>query len=145
MTMSIKDHIDAGHYPVDEKGRALVPTHDRAVVATICATDAPGERPLLGFIRGDNHLNTVKCCDWDADGNHCPSEPRACWVDLLPPLPRKREVKRWAVVRIADQAVMDTAATRDGAASSHARYHPHDMERYRVVELTGSYEEDWPS
>lgn len=92
MGMTVKEHIEAGHYPADEKGRALVPVGCDQV-ATICATDAPGVKPILGFIRG-NGLGIhgdVAWCMWDERGSNTPSQPRACWVDLQPPAPRNAD------------------------------------------------------
>lgn len=124
--MNILEHILAGHYPTDDKGRALVPyVSGRTFVC--CATDRPHSLRIVGWIRETGELRS-----------HSPES-----LDLLPPPPRKVKVTRWAVVRIADQAVMDTASTESGAASSHARYHFHDMHKFRVVELSGEIEEPW--
>jgi hypothetical protein len=129
--MNIKEHIEAGHYPTDEKGRALVPVGCEKV-ATICATDAPGNKPILGFIASDNGLSTVTSCTWDEHGNNCPSQPRACWVDLLPPPPRKVPVR----ARIE--------CTPEGFAIKHLAKIGGGGFRYgEVIELTGETEEPW--
>lgn len=135
MTLSIKDHIEAGHYERDEKGRALVPVSG-VRPATICATDAPGPKPIIGFIRGASPMDECAWVLWDEHGNNCPSQPRACWVDLLPPPPRKVEVKRW--LRIA---------TWDGrpyvAVNTMYEERPQDTPGHIIIELTGSYEQEW--
>lgn len=46
---TILDHITAGHYPTDSKGRALVPMKGGGT-ATILATDAPGLCPIVGWM-----------------------------------------------------------------------------------------------
>lgn len=48
--MNIKEHIEAGHYPVDDKGRALVQASCGQV--TIVSTDRPGPLPILGWTDG---------------------------------------------------------------------------------------------
>ncbi len=61
--MNIKEHIDAGHYPKDEKGRALVPVSDGRT-AIVLATDAPISAPIVGWMdaRWDFPVN------WNIDG-----------------------------------------------------------------------------
>lgn len=84
--MNIKEHIEAGHYPKDEKGRALVPTRGSGTYTIVC-TDRPGMRPIMGF--------APACCDsiqsWKEDGA-ADSDP-GHW-DILPPPPRKDELER---------------------------------------------------
>jgi hypothetical protein len=134
---TIKELIEKGAYPKDEKGRALVPVGCEKV-ATICATDAPGEKPILGFIRSDDKLYQACWLAWDEHGNNCPRQPRSCWVNLLPPQPRKVKVTRYMLMRpngneygfyltkqAADRTVGSIGATM------------------RVIELTGEYEEPW--
>lgn len=71
MTLSIKDHIDQGHYPKDSAGRSLVPKLGGGTFTVVC-TDKPGNCPILGWHeKGDNfayYANTQ---------------------DLLPPPPRR--------------------------------------------------------
>lgn len=71
--MTIKDDIEAGRYPVDGKGRALVPTRAGGV-ATILATDYP-RGPIAGM--DGNNLE-----DWREDGRYS-LEPSS--MDLMPP------------------------------------------------------------
>jgi hypothetical protein len=137
--MNIKQHIEAGHYPKDEKGRALVPVGCDEV-ATICATDAPGIKPILGFIRSEKSASVVCWCMWDEHGSNHPAQPGACWVDLLPPPPRKVPVKRYGVVRLEKYgALFHTTAGNPETARSLAP----DGVKCVIVELTGSYEEPW--
>lgn len=131
--MNIKQHIEAGHYPTDSKGRALVPVIGGAT-ATICATDAPGARPVIGFIRGPKSTDTVCECLWTAEGVH--NIPAGAWVDLLPPPPRKVEVKGWMIVNRFGKSVRITDTSRESITN--------DMrDGDTLVELTGSYEEPW--
>jgi hypothetical protein len=131
--MNIKEHIEAGHYPKDDKGRALVPV-GCAKVATICATDAPGEKPILGFIRSDDKLYQACWNAWDEHGNNCPSQPRACWVDLLPPPPRKVKVLGWAI--LCPNKLPRAIYATENEAKAFAYGRP-------VVEMTGEHEEPW--
>lgn len=121
MTMSIKAHIEAGHYERDEKGRALVPRRDGGTLI-VCATDRPGANPIVGY-----SINTPEtyCLAYYPDSEA-----------LLPPPPRKREVKAW--VNIYDKGTGSVFHhTRDDAERCAAR------DRIACVELTGSYTEEW--
>lgn len=121
--MNIKQHIEAGHYPKDEKGRPLVP-HINGGTATILATDFLGNG-IVGWI---THNGSVDCLThWTRDADRF----------LLPPPPRKRTVTSWAHVDLCTGRIMRTATLLvdtgswirgDGCA---------------VVELVGSYEEPW--
>lgn len=77
--MNIKQHIEAGHYPTDAKGRAMVPVESEfdpakgaTWIATICAIDGPGGN-IVGFGQG-----CVR--EWGDDGTPFHPEGR-----LLPP------------------------------------------------------------
>lgn len=59
--MTVKDCIEAGHYPLDSKGRALVPTTNGGWTATIVATDGPPGEEIIGF--GPNSIVA-----WNQDG-----------------------------------------------------------------------------
>lgn len=116
MTLSIKDHIDQGHYPKDEKGRALVPIIGGGTFV-VCATDAPSSCPIVGF-------NKDTGCNF------------AYWPDtnsLLPPPPRKVEVKGYALVAQDGRVAEVRTVIPDHLAVS----------QFRIVELTGSYEQEW--
>lgn len=78
MTMTIKDHIEAGHYPADTHGRALVPTDKRVFVVT--ATDRPSTHPITGWYQCGGNVDV-----FTEDG--CNGLER-----LLPPAPRKVKV-----------------------------------------------------
>jgi hypothetical protein len=132
--MNIRDHIEAGHYPKDEKGRALVPTQDGKTVV-IYATDVPfdtGDGCIAGF-RPTHGLHR-----WHSDGN---AASRSSGWTLLPPPPRKVEVK--VVARIVDGEIVSTIW--DVPLRIHAQQ---IAKQWRdagdtVAELTGSYEEPW--
>lgn len=123
--MNIKEHIEAGHYPKDEKGRALVPMSDGTAV--ILMTDCPDRgRPILGY-----RLRTDYICEvltWKECGEHYGGN-----YDLLPPSPRKVEVKGYALV------------ARDGRVAEVRTVIPDHLavSQFLVVPLTGSYEEPW--
>ncbi len=72
--MNIKEHIDAGHYPKDDKGRSLVPMR-RGGTFVVAATDKPGQRPIVGW-----HVS---------DGAGITDVLHADDISLLPPAPRK--------------------------------------------------------
>ncbi len=121
--MNIKEHIEAGHYPVDEKGRALVPMRNGSS-ATIYATDGPDE-PIVGL--RPRVISTWRASgQWNIHGHND--------YDLLPPPPRKVKVTRWAVLQ-KDGCCWGNYADRE-TAKSWASYHDGIL-----VELTGEYEE----
>lgn len=105
-TMTIKEHIDAGHYPKDAKGRPLVPMRDGRM-ATILATDLGQDRIWGAW---DNGI-----INWRADGENWgpydnSREARLIATDLMPPVPRKVEVKMFALMRrLRSGAVMFVA------------------------------------
>jgi hypothetical protein len=128
--MNILDHINAGHYPRDEKGRALVPTR-RGETATIYATDHPGRYPLAGRI---NDM-CMQPATWTAEGDN---KGWGCQPhDLLPPAPRKVEVKRWLTMKPPESSPNWSWTDREAAL------HWVDGDESLLVELTGSYEEPW--
>jgi len=132
--MNIKEHIEAGHYPKDSKGRALVPYKDGGTVV-VCATDMPGRCPILGF-RVDSTGNREDQTLADTGWGYFPDSPF-----LLPPPPRKVKVTAWASVlgdtinkmhfhkHFAEQDVRESKEVNGGT--------------YCLVELTGEYEEPW--
>ncbi len=118
--MNIKEHIEAGHYPTDSKGRALVPMANGESTFVCCATDRPGSNCLFGWSRASGAY-----LGFAADS---PS--------LLPPAPRKVEVKRWLVVGPSyEHGPYVERLDADRVARTNRANH--------VVELTGSYEEPW--
>lgn len=66
--MNILDHILAGHYPTDDKGRALVRMGSGDAVAVICASDKPGRYPILGWAPTQARAQSIEFA-WDALGN----------------------------------------------------------------------------
>lgn len=125
--MNVKQHIEAGHYPKDDKGRALVPMRDGRI-ATIAAIDFPNDVfPILGWPESSGE----RC--WQAGGRS--SLCGEGIYDLLPPAPRKVTMKRWLVVAPKGEygPFRDRFQARCVASSNNAL----------VVELTGEYEEPW--
>lgn len=106
--MNIKEHIEAGHYPTDDKGRALVPM-GVSCVATIYCTDHPGgykKSPLC--ILGRDPEGQLRA--WNAEGIN-----EATDIDTLcPPRPRKERVKRYGVF-LKDGTCWSTYADPDTA------------------------------
>jgi hypothetical protein len=128
--MNIKEHIEAGHYPKDDKGRAIVPLAS-GHVATITATDKPGNFPIFGWYTGTS-LGDGIAESWSARG-HVTSNPTD--RDLLPPPPRKVKVTAWALfARKADEV---SVITLDPETAANWRTYN------EVVEMTGEYEEPW--
>lgn len=118
--MNIKEHIEAGHYPTDEKGRALVP-HKEGGHALALQTDGPGKYPITGWRVGPDG-DFISLTRWEVDA--------AC---LLPPPPRKVKVTRWLVVTPREERgpyldEVDAKAFARGIAGGF------------VVELHGEYE-----
>ena len=90
--MNIKEHIEAGHYPTDDKGRALVPVEPTGAqwtgwTAAICATDGP-RRTIIGFGAGSART-------WREDGSPDGHDEGR----LLPPPSREpRIIEKWVLV-----------------------------------------------
>ncbi len=132
--MNIKQHIEANHYPRDEKGRALVPTNG-GFTAVICATDKPGPRPILGWVPTPARATSIEVA-WHDDG----SLQGMGTCNLLPPAPRKVEVKAWGVLAeipgTDEYRVVHVAQTQHAAQQWGCSGQP-------CIALTGSYEEPW--
>lgn len=131
--MNIKEHIEAGHYPKDEKGRALVPMHNGGM-AVICATDKPGFS-LVGW-RCDKSDHSIYV--WTQSG-----QPTGNGSDLLPPSPRKVVVKAWAIVGTGGR-IEHFQGTQFEAEQFAGNWRLNGISpKARAVELTGEYEESW--
>lgn len=129
--MNIKAHIEAGHYPTDEKGRALVPMKNGATVI-VYATDAPCvPEAIVGYRRNFGP------CTWSAEGHWHTSGGGYSPNDLLPPAPRKVAVKAWALNNIHGAML---ALTDDPV---RAKSWPTVGVGYFAVALSGEYEEPW--
>lgn len=129
--MNIKEHIEAGHYPKDALGRALVPTTGGRV-ATICATDKPGEFSIIGWVPTPARAQALEFTWCDLGGTKGMSTD-----DLLPPPPRKVEVKAWKLVIRGEKVGL----TDDPDLARHWRNGL--VSDDELIELTGSYEEEW--
>lgn len=132
--MNIKEHIEAGHYPTDLKGRALVPMSEgRGIPATILATDVGDSWTIVGFCLGQvyrwNHNGADR-------GTDCPIIGH-----LLPPAPRKVKVTRWAVMMlpVADNISYGSCSSRELAEVALSQA----VRPAVIVELTGDVEEPW--
>jgi hypothetical protein len=127
--LTIKDHIEAGHYPKDSKGRSLVPRAGNSTLITVTATDGPAEYPIQGF---GAHFGS----SWSAHGRAHPTQFPG--NDLFPPPPRK------ATIRVF-------AAVRDGRIIAVGETFSHCVDKIRflvcpeqfVVELTKDIEQRW--
>jgi hypothetical protein len=130
--MNIKQHIEAGHYPKDEKGRAIVPTTDPNEEAVIAATDAPGQWVLMGWVRQKAGPDMSQASWWPtgAKGSHAS-------IPLLPPAPRKVTVRFW--IEIERDTGFKSSVWRSDEPSGGVRPRPGCV----IVELTGSYDEPW--
>src|SRR5262245_61963841 len=137
--MNIKEHIEAGHYPTDEKGRALVPSIDGGV-ATIAAADAPGSWVIMGWLKGYGSLSSTSQASWNADGS--PGRFHGSYADrvlpaLAPPKPRKVQIRRWVEHDPEADYFSSTWKSDKPGGGVTARV------GCVILELTGEYEEPW--
>lgn len=116
--MTILEHIRAGHYPVDEKNRPLVPTTCDDTL-TVLATDKPGEYPIVGWT-GMGWIGS-----WAADSRF-----------LRPPPPRKVKIRAWGVIARRPTSLVFACLSEAEARKWGCNGQP-------VIELTGEYEEPW--
>ncbi len=73
----MKDRIDAGEFPKDERGFYLVPRRN-GNVALILSTKGLGDQPIVGYSSSDQ-----TCIEsWGADGRYFDSESP---LDLVAP------------------------------------------------------------
>lgn len=128
--MSIKEHIEAGHYPVDDKGRALVPVRGGGT-AVIYATDFNDDFPIAGKAGGYLY-------SWHDDGIENHSLRINAKYDLLPPPPRKVKVTRWLV--ICPRGEWGPYHSEDCARDIMRERNESDLQ---IVALRGEYEEPW--
>lgn len=120
---TIKDLIDAGRYPADEKNRPLVPMRGGGT-ATIYATDCPDATYPIAGSDGSSHMT------WMESGQFSVS-PISPALDLLPPPPRKVVVKAWAIVGPGGRVLQLRVTPPSGVCTGVER----------IVELTGEHEE----
>jgi hypothetical protein len=137
--MNIKQHIEAGHYrSLTDHGNETVPTSDKYRDAYI--TDV-GAKYICGWLDKWDYA-----CTWDHNGRLVSNgimsaDDGACSPHLLPPAPRKVEVKAWGVFH---GSTMQGAFGSEQLARNMARdWMANWKQKATVVELTGSYEEDW--
>lgn len=126
--MNIRDHIEAGHYPTDDKGRALVKASDGATVV-IAATDMPGGCPILGFrLEGASGHGDCGFGYWADTKN------------LLPPPPRKVKVRFGLILR--DGMAWGLRDTYDHALGQVMKIGPNGH-THQAIDATIEYEEPW--
>lgn len=130
--MNIKEAIERGLYPTDNKGRALVPTGSRYnSPATIVCVDKPGHFCLMGWVPTNARAAALSLI-WSADGQ-CHSEPG---FNLLPHTPQKVPLKGYAAVA-ADGTVWSVHRNSRDASAMIA--HSGDPISWSIVELTGEW------
>lgn len=117
--MNIKEHIEAGHYPTDDKGRALVPTSDGRTYCVLAA-DVPSSLPIAGYC-----LDRPDIISRQSESGHF----------LLPPPPRK--------VKVTYYAEVDRESGKIVATSNVGRLGMSAPANWVCVELTGEYEQPW--
>lgn len=74
--LTVRDHIAQGHFPSDDRGRALVKTRSGSLV-TILSIDGPPDFPIVGMSDGEVE-------SWSEDGQYLVDRDTSSW-DLLPP------------------------------------------------------------
>lgn len=120
--MNIKEHIEAEHYPKDDKGRSIVPTNDCTARAIIVATDAPGSVPLIGWVivsaidKSIDH--TLAQAAWNVLGQ--PDERSSRF--LLPPEPKKVTVTVWVRIDHNGKALDCTIDPKTADNMLHGAY-----------------------
>jgi hypothetical protein len=129
--VNIREHIEQGHYPTDDKGRAMVATRGHGWMAIIAATDGPVHAPIVGWYIGTGTRGDV--CAWHENGKFEDAVPNGN-LDLLPPPPRKVKVLGWAV--LCPNKLPRAIYATENEAKAFAYGRP-------VVEMTGEHEEPW--
>lgn len=115
---TIKEAIERGLYPKDERGRALVPVRN-GFTATVLMIDAPGPFCIVA-------VTNDRVCRWNEEGRWY---YRDCDYQLLPP---RNLVKAWGA-RLQSGALSCLIYPTREEAEAHAKR--------GTVELTGIYEE----
>lgn len=116
--MNIKEHIEAGHYPVDDKGRPVVRSSAGGTL-TVASIDKPGPYPIVGWYRSG------ALASYAADS-----------LDLCQPPPRKMKVTRWVALNDMGGGAIAWHTHEAATKSANAGHGP-------IVELTGEYEVPW--
>lgn len=134
--MNIKEHIEAGHYPLDEKGRALVPMlhGGHAEEGIVISTDVPGPYPIVVAEKSAPSGYEVSLHN---EFGECIGKRSGQDLKILPPSPKKVKVSGWAAFTCRGTRIGTFDQEHDAHACS--KHYPD----YRIVELTGEYEEPW--
>lgn len=134
--MNIKEHIDAGHYPVDDKGYSLVPMRN-GDVARIYTTEHGGERSIAGAVPDFDCINGHRLLAWQDDGR-ISSLDSARHDLLLPPVARAREVTAWDVYIPGKTRVACFSEREDAEQFVKTFNATSDGDKAVVVELKGT-------
>ncbi len=127
MTLTIKDHIDQKHYPLDDKCRPLVPMQN-GEVATILIADAPDGWKLWGYRSGAWPKRPLA---WDVHGR-LDTNASPCDWHLLPPA--KVEHTLYAVYSMLDGRLV--GVREDFTEANQIRRNA--IVDCRIVTLTGT-------
>jgi len=119
--MNIKEHIEAGRYPTDNKGRPLVPHRDGGTV-TVLSTDYMGSN-IAGYVINGGRAGELTF--W----------PPYDRTYLLPPPPRKVTEVRWAAFNRRGRWV--------NSASSRTALRSDEGNDVFLTEVTCTYELPW--
>lgn len=140
--MNIKQHIEAGHYPVDAKGRALVPMRNSGPGAVIYATDRDHSHCIVG-----HQLDNLYC--WQPDGRadntvfSSDDEYPTTNLDLLPPPPHKSVHKSWIVYPRASDGHPCWGSPKFVYDNPHEPATHYPSPKYIIIEMSCEYEEPW--
>lgn len=134
--MNIKEHIEAGHYAPFMGGPGIGIQTESSGTAQIFTSSCGGLYPIVGVVSVLSQGWVPM--QWAANGAPYLCQPE---YQLLPPPPRKVEVKAWA--QVAPNG--DIRSLKRCADSLPAVKNGRTVETLQdsIVELTGSYEEPW--
>lgn len=144
MPWTIKQHIDAGHYPV--QGQVTLRDGRTAMIYT---TDHPDDnRPIVGATMPHTGASTNRWSiySWRADGKHVSTASSApdqeSLADILPPPPRTVELVYWTILGRMWAPERPVVYSTEEACDSFL-HQALDTSLIKV-RMTGTIETPWP-